>query len=84
MNKAVLKGGDGTARCSWQGTDLPDPALGDLLLPLTARLVASGGAVCIEATFDAADVRKENRPAQGDGAIETAAERVGLLVTPTR
>lgn len=49
--KAVVKG---------KGAALPDPVLGALALPVTARLMNNDTSVCLEATYDVGDVIKND------------------------
>ena len=50
-SKVVVKG---------KGTNLIDPPLGSLTLPVKAQLMNSDTGVCVEATFDSSDVTKDD------------------------
>jgi hypothetical protein len=43
-----------------KGVNVPDPMLGNLPLPVTAQLVNSETSVCFEATYDIAEVKKND------------------------
>lgn len=63
VTKILLKGGpDGNAKAlvKGKGLNLPDPPLGYLPLPVTARLVGSGSAACFEAVYDTGAVTKND------------------------
>lgn len=63
VTKIVLKGsGENKAKAllKGKGGGLPDPTLGSLPLPVTAQLVNSGTSVCFGATYDTADVIKND------------------------
>jgi cysteine-rich repeat protein len=62
VTKVLLKSGDGNAKVllRGKGANLPDPMLGDVAPPVTARLIRSDGTVCFESVFTSADIIKHS------------------------
>ena len=63
VQKTILKSGaNGKAKAlvKGKGANLPDPALGNLPLPVTAQLVNGQTGVCLEGVFEAGDVLKND------------------------
>ena len=61
--RVLLKGGKpgkSVAQVKGRGANLPDPTFSNLPLPVTAQLVNSQTNKCFEATFEAADVKKND------------------------
>jgi Thrombospondin type 3 repeat len=63
ITKILLKGGDAgksLAQVKGKGLNLPDPTFTNLPLPVTAQLVNTQTNTCLEATYQAADVKKND------------------------
>ena len=63
VTKVLLKSGaagKSSAQVKGKGANLPDPTFGFLPLPVTAQLVNSQTGTCFEATYVAADVRRND------------------------
>jgi Thrombospondin type 3 repeat len=63
ITKVLLKGGEAgrsRAQMKGKGVNLPDPSFTNLPLPVTAQLVNNQTNTCLEATYQAADVKKND------------------------
>jgi hypothetical protein len=63
VTKILLKGGaagKSLAQVKGKGANLPDPTFSNLPLPVTAQLVNSQTNTCLEATYQTADVKKND------------------------
>jgi hypothetical protein len=63
ITKVLLKAGEAgksAAQVKGKGTNLPDPTFTNLPLPVTAQLVNNQTNTCLEATYQAADVKKND------------------------
>jgi hypothetical protein len=63
VTKILLKGGEAgksLAQVKGKGTNLPDPTFTNLPLPVTAQLVNTQTNTCLEATYQTADVKKND------------------------
>ena len=63
ITKVLLKAGEAgksAAQVKGKGVNLPDPTFSNLPLPVTAQLVNSQTNTCLEATYQAADVKKND------------------------
>ena len=63
VTKVLLKGGEAgksKAQVKGKGVNLPDPTFTNLPLPVTAQLVNNETNTCFEATYEAADVKKND------------------------
>ena len=63
ITKVLLKAGEAgksAAQVKGKGMNLPDPTFTNLPLPVTAQLVNNQNNTCLEATYQAADVKKND------------------------